>query len=676
MPSPAGAAKQEKLNATARGEAGLTVQADGWWKRYETDSVPSTQSINHQKVAFTQWVDRMDPLQLGQFFFQEGERLCHPEFKPILCKAMYLEKGRQSTKDAGAGFNKQKKHYHQHIPHQFWKDLTGRALDVPLEEVAGRYIIITNMRILIVDSSYIESGPNKERSHIMKEDQVIRHHIGYHSAMLHPDVVKAKFSQTFNAANKNNTGWKKHYDPLRSLAYQAANLNPHRAGQQGNMGIYKPGGPSATLPLTMGQPAESCQTTVDYTYFRSIPLSAVLDYRMDFVSAAKTTATNVWWEPDLRGCCRVLYEATFSPKGREPVDVCPCSKGTVCHTLSGPIVRVWLPFLSLGASLLASIPLYMNGEDTQWNNPVGKDAYGFAVFFSCVLLFVALPRGFWMWVRRKCCPRKVTEMDTLIDRRRMIMFRTVNNGTVVLDISHAHPAGEIMAAIKALLEHSRQFTHQGLLTADYVNKCAKEFDKTKREFDHLRHELQQLHEEVDRLAKCQIPEKPHTGKYISNKQAEVVKHRYGKIVKASAKKIKDRVERFRNTGKWFKKLVEEFAVYKNNYLTKGNRNIDEETGEVKVQKDAEEEDSSDDESDVGADDDDTAPKQPGIATRWCGYCVDLMGLAACGACIMTFIYYMMCRCFCESCWPSGRTKTYDDDDDDDFNTGEDASPQS
>ena len=280
----------------------------GFVPRCETHTRPQTAlAPKHQAKAKIGWQDRGSPLALAATFFQPHEALVHANFGPLFCKSINIERSRTGARPWPDNMNG----YHSNKDPAFKAGSAngdeGLAVDEPLNHMCGRSVIFTNMRMIFVDASYVEiersadKAPERTKKGIDFVNDLI------HSSTLPPDCRHDKVHATLIKENaQNRVGWKNLFTDRK--------MNP-----------YRPGGPSANMPLRMGANPNGSQTTIEYTYFRSIPLSGILEARLDFVSAARTTAKSRTDARDIRSLEQVFLEA-WNNADRKQIGGCCCKE--------------------------------------------------------------------------------------------------------------------------------------------------------------------------------------------------------------------------------------------------------------------------------------------------------------------------------------------------------------
>jgi hypothetical protein len=103
-----------------------------------------------------------------------------------------------------------------------------------------------------------------------------------------------------------------------------------------------------------------------------------------------------------------------------------------------------------------------------------KDLPVLNLLVSLVLTLLLTARAIWQWVRRRfCCQRRILLIDSKVESKRQVHIRTIDQGSLILDISNCHPADEITDALNGLVAASLPFTAIGEDTYNKLKHCYK-----------------------------------------------------------------------------------------------------------------------------------------------------------------------------------------------------------
>ena len=428
----------------------------------------------------------------------------------------------------------------------------GLAVDEPLNHMCGRSVIFTNMRMIFVDASYVEiersadKAPERTKKGIDFVNDLI------HSSTLPPDCRHDKVHATLIKENaQNRVGWKNLFTDRK--------MNP-----------YRPGGPSANMPLRMGANPNGSQTTIEYTYFRSIPLSGILEARLDFVSAARTTAKSRTDARDLRSWEQVFLEA-WNNADRKQIGGCCCKEGGSCFRLRHRWVRVILPAILWICGLGVAVVFYISSKTWNKQGAKSKTAFGFAVFFSLMLWLLMLARPFWQFVRRSCCcQRKLTEIDSELEVKRQILVRTVDHGTIVLDVSNVHNTREIVAALNGLIRASGAFTQHAQNTLQTLKRSRKHMENLEKETSEIDRRAARAMFEVDTLVAAGTYDRSSLlNKDDRKKFVKVMAKRFD--TSKIRKRFKHRQRKRKGTRKWIDHHISALKGYEDDMASGANQ---------------------------------------------------------------------------------------------------------
>jgi hypothetical protein len=622
-----------------------------WW--FQDNRVADTAlAPKHTNLSKNGWGDRMNSLDLVKILLQPGEKIVSPTFEPLFLKSLDIERSRNIGTEIT---NPDLKGYMDTSSIRLYGELK-LPIDEPLGELCGRQLIFTNQRIIIADSSYVEIlfTPNKEPDLSGIGIEYTSHQL--HSSILPPDCRRAKVQSTLALPQTSfETGWK-------NLFEERSTVNAVS------------GGPSANLPLMMGATGDGTQTTLEYSYFRSFPLSGIVDARLDFVSAARTDDSDFIDPRDLRNICYLFFDSFFDRLVWEPrsddLAGCGCcnprGKCGLFVRFRHVFIRIFFPSMLFLFCFLTFInftnaeiwkytklnntspspfviPNYQPNDDPDKvkifrnysNNTAfkqtAKDVEGLGTFASFLLVFLFTARPLWQWVRRRfCCQRRIYTMETKLQSKRMVNIRTIDQGSLILDISNYHNSDEILEAMNGMVRSSAAFSAVGKSTLKTLKHEKKRLFKIEKDIEELNDRALNMIDEIkDLVSVVAFDVYGHGG----NKKTarKILSRQYN--CKPIEAKFEARRDKRAATKEWLKLCIEKYKYYGQALAGDDTKAANAERGESSETKEEDEDDLEEEEEEE---------KKPGFLSKCCG-CI---GRCICGCLKRTPCYKL---CWCLSC---------------------------
>ena len=316
---------------------GVRSGGHAWLKETDPESDTKESLLGDVEMARVAHVgpqkdDRMTPSALAQIFFEPGEKPVLDAGAIFQCKTIELERSRV--------------HKPTQLSWLFADYLPAFRLDDPVEELPGRHVLFTNQRIIIVDSSYLSVKAEEVESPHLSVCKMFFCNcglpkgaifgvliglvvgfllaIGFDNKLSNKTLVGGMLALCAVAGAFIGARYGKKLGPLkteehiklqidsllsddlRKVKYAAA-VKGHEGSASANIGWgsvggllqkplprVSPGGPSASLPFGGGlieltlEEEVFARTEIDFKYFRSFPLSAIIDARLDFVVGRRT----------------------------------------------------------------------------------------------------------------------------------------------------------------------------------------------------------------------------------------------------------------------------------------------------------------------------------------------------------------------------------------------------
>lgn len=200
-----------------------------------------------------------------------------------------------------------------------------------------------------------------------------------------------------------------------------------------------------------------------------------------------------------------------------------------------------------------------------------------------------------------CCQRVVTNINTLLEIKRQVLIRTVDNGTLILDVSSAHNTKQIVDAVNGLVHASRPFATNGQETLSRLKLAKKRLHQVEKTANDLNARAEATMFEIKECVEAGMFDHATFGgsekdrkKYIS-----VLKRRFN--TKAFRNRFQKRNAKRKGTKDWLEFQVDAYKNYSGALAATKHRRHDtmDEDDAGGVSKDENDGDESDDEDDEG-----------------------------------------------------------------------------
>jgi hypothetical protein len=195
-----------------------------------------------------------------------------------------------------------------------------------------------------------------------------------------------------------------------------------------------------------------------------------------------------------------------------------------------------------------------------------------------VLVILLTARAFWQWVRRRfCCQRRILLIDSKVESKRQVHIRTIDQGSLILDISNCHPADEITDALNGLVAASLPFTAIGEDTYNKLKHCYKGLNKIEKNAKLLHEHADELIAEIKDLVSVAAFDSHSFGKHHKTAR-RIMERRYN--TKKITEKFEARARKREDAKKWLKICMVKYQSYPHAIGSEGSSMSQTERGEA------------------------------------------------------------------------------------------------